>query len=268
MTNSKVDQLAATLKSAGLAASVYDAKNMAQSITSGVEVRQQEVEHRIEQSMGTGVRDEQPHPLFQPANQQPAKPKIENLPKEEKSFMQEKMECAEVFVNQDSMDGELDQSKPLSQVMEPEQIIEAVEPKIETQTELEAPEDSSESDSLSIFEEPKVEPAAQESAPVETMQEETPEVQLEPEVPLQEPIAQESAPVEIEEAPQQPQVAEPAPQPEQQQQTPKPAAPERKLVRTDTLYELEIDKSQPRAELTEEEKESTDITKFFNFANR
>ncbi|MBS1267273.1 MAG: hypothetical protein MAG795_01245 [Candidatus Woesearchaeota archaeon] len=254
MGNPKVDQLAATLKSAGLAASVYDAKNMAQSITSGVETQQKDTEKKIEQTLGSGSRDEQPHPIFQPAKKQKTK-QILKEPKEvvEKSFMQEKMETAEIFVNQDSLGSELEDNKPLAQVVEPE----PEQPKLETQTAL------PESDSLSIFEEAKPKEHKQEQPQSETESKAEPEIQVETE---------QKTPVQVEEPKVKQQNVQPQPVKQEMAEKPKLAeqqtAPKEKLTRTDSVYEVEIDKSKPKATLTEEEKKATDITKLFNFANR
>ena len=93
MRNSKLDQLAATLKTAGLCASVYDAKNMAESIFTGVKKMNKENEEKIVRTMGTGKRDEQAHPLLK------NKPEPKPVDRAFESVCKVMEPAKEVFVN-------------------------------------------------------------------------------------------------------------------------------------------------------------------------
>lgn len=243
MRDPKIDQLAATLKSAGLVASVYDARNMAESITRGVDGSQKHMEQHVSRLSAN-------HPLFQPVQkaaveassiaqsapvvEAPAKP-ITAAPEAEQKILEQSAieEPKEVFISE-SLD-QIDQEKPISELMST----------AETQ------------ESLSIFDEPEVK--IMDEAPVAPVPVVAPVV----ESPVVEPVVQESAPVAKEPSPV---VESPAETPKQVVQ--EPAQPQRELIRRNGIYELEIDKSKPKAELTQAEIESTDITKIFNFANR
>ncbi|MFH1399532.1 MAG: hypothetical protein ABIG95_05465 [Candidatus Woesearchaeota archaeon] len=188
MRDKEVDQLAAILKSAGLAASVYDATNMAKSISEGVQTRQRDVSKRIGDNMGTGKRDEQLQNLFEPI-----KEAVVEAPKE-------------VFVNQDSVGLDVGEST-ISQLVEPEA-------------------------EISIFKEelPQMEVAQREMV-IEAVQS-APEPKAEK---MPDWVANQIAPQK------------------------------RELIRGKTIYELDVDNSRPRPGLTDEEKRSTDLTKWFNF---
>ena len=197
MSDDKINQLAATLKAAGLCASLYDAKNMAESISGGVKQRHAEVEAKIVEHMGTGKRD---------GGFEIIKEKVGEAPKPN-SFVAEKLQVSEVFVNKDSLGVDNIGAEPISRIMEPE-----LQPELEIQPE---PQPEAESQSLSIFQ--------------STSREKEAEVEPQP--------------------------------------GPKVEVTEVRLTGEKT-QELPVDKSRPRPTLTEEQKASTDITKWFYFGNK
>ncbi len=234
MVNNNVDQLAATLKAAGLCSSLYDAKRMAESISDGAQKRHEEVESRIEKYMGTGKRDGGFELIKERVGPEYQKPKLN-------SFVAQKMQEAdeEVFVNKDSLGVDVAQDKVVAEVMEEaEEVAEVKEPE---------PLQSS----LSIFEESQepdivVEESSQEQevkVEVEPQQQEEPG----PNIRVEEGLVQErkvEAPVQI--------------------VRPQPINPRN----VNGFREVSTDKSKPRAELSKEQKDSTDLTKWFYFGKK
>ena len=237
MVNNSVDQLAATLKAAGLCASLYDAKRMAESISDGTQKRHEEVEARITKYMGTGKRDDGFELIKErvgPSDHRPSP----------SSFVAQKMKEAdeEVFVNNDSLGVDVAQDKVVAEIVEePEEVLEVEEPK--------NPEPVQ--SSLSIFEESNEQPDI-------VVEESSQEQEVKAEV---EPQQQEPGPnIRVEEGfVQERKVETPV-----QMVRPQPINPRR----VDGFREVSTDKSKPRPQLTTEQKDSTDLTKWFYFGKK
>ena len=281
-----INQLAATLKAAGLCGSMLDAKNMASSISSGVTQRHQEVESRIKKHMGTGQRDggfEVIKEQVGPQMQQPKQEFVAPQPKEE------------VFVDQSSIGVEAPADAPIADIMkEVDDIVESVraeeEDPVEPAPEPEPEEPSPEPEEpyQPEPEEPSPEPEPYEPAPEpEPQPEPEPEPQPEPEPEPQseqsenkfsevQPQAEQSslsifeddAPADIivQDSSQEKEIkaeVEPQPGPSRQVYQGQPQQPE-----NGSTFEVPVDRSKPRATLTEQEKADTDIGKWFYFGNK
>ncbi len=206
MRRNQIDKLASTLKSAGLCASVYDAKNMAESISTGVSANQEHMEKKMDKPIGKEIKE-----IFEPVES----PEVEQEVETENTATPD-----EVYVNDDSF-GSVESDRPIFEIMGA------------------ADDNELDSDSISIFGDEVsqvVEDETQAEASVETQEVQT--TNVEP----QQQVAQQTM--------------------QNQQPCKKP-----NLIRGDGLYELDRE-DKPRATLSEEEKKATDITKWFNFANR
>ena len=235
-----INQLAATLRAAGLCGSMLDAKNMAASISSGVTQRHEEVESRIVKHMGTGQRDGGFEVIRERVGPQQPKPEIFEAPEQPKE---------EVFVNESSI-GVEQSDTPLSDIMkEVDEVVESV------QAEEEEPAVSIE-EPISV--EDPVEPAPE--------PEPTPEPEPQPQSQSSLSIFEDDKPADIVvqasqekeiKAEVEPQRIEPGPS--RQVYSGQPQQPQKRS------FEVPVDRSKPRATLTEQEKKDSDISKWFYF---
>ena len=252
MASNDVNQLAATLKAAGLCASLYDAKNMAESISDTAKKRHDEVEAKIVKHMGTGKRDEG----FEVIKERVG-PDTQPKPN---SFIAQKMEQSdeEVFVNKDSLGVEVGKAESVVKMIEEDTPDEPSGPEPESpepdepEPEPEEPEKSEQvQSSLSIFEESKEKP---DIVVEEASQEQEVKAEVEPQ--KQEPGPNSSGNENL--------VNKKAVEKPVETAKPQPINPRN----VSGLREVPVDKQKPRAQLTEEQKESTDLTKWFYFGNK
>lgn len=270
MTNDNLNQLAATLRAAGLCSSMLDARNMASSISTGVQQHHSEVESKIVKHMGTGQRPggfEVIKESISPSMQQPQKEVFVNDSSVSEEISEEKT------ISSDDTQNSLSSNIPLSEIMkEVDEVVESVKAEEEEPVEP-APEPEPDKEPTP---EPEPQPALTENKFSEVSEVKASEHDQKPEVSDIQPEAKQSslsifedqAPVDIVvQASQEKEVlAEVEPQVEQgpsrQVYQGQPQQPKKKT------YELYVDKSKPRATLTEQEKKDADITKWFYFGNK
>jgi len=250
MVGNDVDQLAAILKAAGLCASLFDAKNMAKSISEGTQKRHEEVEARIVKYMGSGKRDEGFEVIRERVGGGVQRP-------QPNSFIEEKMRESdkEVFVNKDSFGVEVKEDVAVAEIIkEDEEVFENTKPE---------PAQSS----LSIFEEPNSTPDIVVEEPLQEQEVKT-EVEPQPKIEvLKQEKSQEIIPVS------KPQQQQPGPRIEVFKQDitqdipvirPQPTT----VKMNEGFRELPVDKNRSQPQLTKEQKESTDLTKWFYFGKK